>query len=94
MKKNISSKGKGLEIKISEIEENQDKLLDNFQLCQQGKCDCPTDEYSKLENLDIKHSENEIVLNLKPKSGQALNKQEVEKCINFVTGKVSKSKTD
>ena len=89
MKKSIKKKDKGLEIKISEAGTSQDSLLSNFQLCQQGKCDCPTDEYSKLENLDIESSEIQIVLNLKPKSGQSFDKKEVEKCINFVVDKVS-----
>ena len=90
MKKSIKEKGKGLEIKISETASRQDDLLNNFQLCQQGKCDCPTNEYSKLEKLDIESSENQIVLNLKPKTGQSFNKNEVEKCINFVVDKISK----
>lgn len=90
MKTSIRKKDKGLEIKISGIDSEQDSLLSNFQLCQQGKCNCPTNEYTKLENLDIESSENKIVLNLKPKSGQSLNKNEVEKCIDFVVDKVSK----
>ncbi len=93
MKKNIITKDNGLEIKISGIDSNQEELLSNFQLCQQGKCDCPTDEYSKLEKLDINSSETEIVLNLKSKSGQSFKKDEVEKCITFVVDKVSKNKT-
>ena len=75
MKKSIKKKDKNLEIKISEIESNQDSLLSNFQLCQQGKCDCPTDEYSKLENFNIESSDNQIILNLKPKSDQSFNKE-------------------
>ena len=90
MKKSIKKKDNSLEIKISEVDSDQGSLLSNFQLCQQGKCDCPTDEYSKLENLDIESSENQIILNLKPKSGQSFNKNEVEKCVNFVIDKVSK----
>lgn len=93
MEKSIKNNNEGLKIKISKIDSNKDSLLNNFQLCQQGKCDCPTNEYSKLENLEIESSEDEIILNLKPKAGQSFNKNEVEKCVNFVVDKVSKNNT-
>ena len=68
----------------------QNDLLKNFQLFQQGKCDCPSDEYKKLEDLDIKSSENEMVLKLKSKTNQTFDKNEVEKCVDYVVEKISK----
>ena len=90
MKHRIKTKNNGLEIKISDVNSNQDELLTNFQLCKQGKCDCPSDEYIKLENLDIKSTESEMILNLQAKKNQTFDKNEVEKCVEYVINKVSK----
>jgi hypothetical protein len=89
MKKNIKTNKDGLEIKIFDVDSKQDELLKNFQACQEGSCDCPSDEYVKLEKLDIKSSDNEIVLNLKAKKNQKFDKSEVEKCVDYVVNKVS-----
>ena len=72
------------------MDSKQDELLKNFQACQEGSCDCPSDEYVKLEKLDIKSSETEMTLNLKAKKDQTFDKAEVEKCVDYVVKKVSK----
>ena len=90
MKKEINSAPNGLEIKISDIDSKHEELLKNFQACQEGACDCPSDEYVKLEKLDIESTENEMTLNLKAKKDQTFDKDEVEKCVDYVVNKVSK----
>lgn len=90
MKHIIKSNKKGIEIKISGVNEKQDELLKSFELCQQGKCDCTTNEYKKLDVLQIESDKNEISLNLKAKSGEAFYKNEIEKCIDFTVKKVIK----
>lgn len=83
MKKDIKTKHDGLVIKISDVESKHDELLKNFQACQEGSCDCPSDEYVKLEKLDISSSDNEMVLNLKAKKDQKFDRDEVEKCVDY-----------
>jgi hypothetical protein len=90
MKKEIKTKQDGLVIKISDVDSKQDELLKNFQACQEGSCDCPSDEYVKLESLDIKSTDKEMVLNLKAKKDQKFDKEEVEKCVDYVLEKVTK----
>jgi len=89
MKKEIKTKQDGLQIKLSDVDSKQDELLKNFQACKEGSCDCPSDEYVKLESLDIQSSEDEMVLNLKAKKDQKFDKSEVEKCVDYVMNKVS-----
>jgi hypothetical protein len=89
MKQRIKTNKDGLEIKITEVNSNHDELLKNFQACQKGSCDCPSDEYVKLEKLDIQSSENEMVLNLKAKKNKTFDKFEVEKCVDYVVKKIS-----
>ena len=90
MKHDIKVKKDGLQIKISEIQSEHEELMINFQSCQEGKCDCPSDEYKKLADLTIKKSTDELVLDLKAKSKQQFDKSEVEKCVEYVINKVSK----
>jgi len=90
MKQRIKTNKDGLEIQITEVNSNHEELLKNFQACQEGSCDCPSDEYVKLEKLDIQSSENEMVLNLKAKKDHTFDKNEVEKCVDYVVNKVSR----
>ena len=90
MKHKIKNINEGIEIKIFGVSEKQEELLQSFELCQQGKCDCPTDEYKKLEDLQVNAEKDEISLNLKAKSGKQFDKNEIEKCIDFTINKVNK----
>jgi len=88
MKHKIKTTKNGVEIKISDVQEKHTELLQSFELCQKGQCNCPTDEYRKLQDLNIHSSENEILLHLKAKEGKKLDKSEIEKCIDFTIKKV------
>ncbi len=92
MKHTIEDKVNGLKIKISEVDSNHDELMSNFQSCKDGKCDCPSGEYVKLEDLQIQKTENELILELKAKDNLKFDKSEVEKCVKFVIDKVSNKK--
>ena len=88
MKYKIESKGNETNIKISETKGKQKKLLEAFQECQEGRCSCPTEEYSKLNSLDIENDENSISLKLKSKPGKNLDKGEISKCLEYTKKKV------
>ena len=91
MNHKISNQKDGIKIKISDVQEKQSELLQSFELCQKGQCDCPTDQYDKLEALNIQSSENEIILNLKAKEGEKFDGSEIEKCVDFT---IKKAKGD
>ncbi len=87
MKHKISTREDGIEIRISDVQEKQPELLQSFELCQKGQCDCPTDQYDKLEQLDIQSFGNEIRLNLKAREGEKFDGREIEKCVDFTIKK-------
>ena len=89
MKHEIKQQNENLTIKISDIKDKQNELLSSFESCQQGKCDCPTNEYKKLDSMDINSNDNDLVINLKSKKGQVFSKSEIEKCIEFTVNKIS-----
>lgn len=86
----INSDGSKINITIS-IDNNRENLLNNFELCKQGKCSCPTDEYKKLESLDIMEKEGVILLGLTPKSHNNFNIKEIEKCLEFSMNRKGKN---
>ena len=81
MKHIIKPDSEGLTVEVSEILEQQEQLLSAFQACREGRCACPTNEYEKLDSLEIAAQGGEIDLRLKAKSGQVLDSNEIEKCL-------------
>ena len=91
MKYKIKTAEDGLNIKVSEAGDKQEKLLEAFQECQEGRCSCPTDEYTKLDSLQIEKDEGAIHLHLTSKSEQAFNQEEISKCLEYMKGKITDS---
>ena len=91
MKYKIETKGNETNIEISEIKGKQKKLLEAFQECQEGRCSCPTQEYSKLNSLEIENNENSISLQPKSKPGKQLDKKKISKCLEYTKEKVKKA---
>lgn len=89
MKRIIKPNSQGLTIEVSEIEGKQERLLKAFQECREGRCSCPTDEYSKLDSLKVENSTGKISLRLKAKRGQKFNKTEIEKCLDHTDEQVN-----
>lgn len=89
MKYKIESKENEVNIEVSETKGKQKKLLEAFQECQEGRCSCPTQEFSKLNSLVIENDENSIRLKLKSKPGKQLDKREISKCLEYTKKKVS-----
>ena len=72
-----------LDIKISKKGHDAKKLLNSFNDCKNGNCSCPSNEYDKLETIDISvHDDNiEIVLETKP--DKSIDKSSIAQCIEY-----------
>ena len=88
VKRIIKSDSEGMTIEVSEIAGKEKQLLSEFQACQEGRCACPTDEYTKLNTLEINNSVGKITLRLAGKSGQVFEKAEIEKCLDHTERKL------
>ena len=75
-------------IEVTETKGKQEKLLQAFQECQEGRCTCPTQEYSKLDSLKIESDEDTIKLKLKSKPDVKFDESEIGKCLEHTKGKV------
>ncbi len=88
MKIRIDQAQHGMDILVGELGDNQQEMLEAFQACQEGRCTCPTDEYKKLESLDIQPGDDSLTLHLTVKAGQTLEPAEIEKCLHHTRDQV------
>ena len=92
MKYSISETNKGIEIQVENIGERKAELLESFQACQEGRCSCPTEEYKKLESLDIVQNGDAIHLQLKALAGETFNVNEINRCLEHTTQQAAEGK--
>ncbi len=88
MKYKVESSESEVNIEVTGTRGKQKQLLQAFQECQQGRCTCPTREYSKLESLEISSDEDTIKLKLKPKQDVNFDQSEIGKCLEYTKEKV------
>ena len=88
MKYKVESTENEVNIEVTETKGKQQKLLQAFQECQEGRCTCPTQEYSKLDSLEIASDQDTIKLKLKSKPDVNFDESEIGKCLEYTKGKV------
>ncbi len=89
MEANIKPTENGIQIDVTELEGKQDQLLEAFQECSEGRCTCPTQEYQKVESLEVVAGEDAIQLSIKAKDDQQIDTAEIEKCLEYTKKRVS-----
>lgn len=88
VKQVIKPDTEGLTVEVTEIAGQQERLLAELQTCREGRCSCPTDEYAKLESLEIDSSAGRIRLRLEAKPGRVFDPGEIEKCLEHTAKKL------
>jgi len=92
MKSDVKADTDSLTIEISEIQGKDKQLIEAFQECQEGRCSCPTNEYAKLESLEIEQTGGKLNLRLSAKEGEVFDTEEIGKCLDYTEKKVSSFK--
>ena len=78
----------GLTIRLTETGTGTDQLLGLLQECQEGRCDCPTDEYEKVSSLSVeRHDDDVVMMQLRSKPGERLDESGVRACIQHTIDK-------
>jgi hypothetical protein len=88
MKYKLSKQAQDIEIKVGDVEGQENQLLDAFQECQEGRCKCPTQEYQKLGSLQVEKVKGGISLRLKPKTGAEFDQAEIERCLAHTAARI------
>jgi len=92
MKSRIIKKKNGIDINITELKGGKEKLLEAFRECSEGRCTCPTQEYEKVETLNVIGTDKTIQLSIKSKENTVINAKEIEKCLEYTKDKISKKR--
>ena len=88
MKTKIVNQEGGVQIQVTDSGEHTDQLMAAFQECQEGRCSCPTQEYEKVESLNIEQSDEGITLSVKSKKGKQIDVGEIEKCLEHTKKRI------
>ena len=91
MKYAIKGKPQGLEIKIEQLGDKQNKVLESLQACAEGKCDCPTSQYEKLDSIQILPAGDSVSIELKAKAGETIEQSEIQRCLEYTGRQAAKS---
>lgn len=73
-------------IELADVGEQEGHLLAAFAQCQQGQCSCPTDEYQKVESMDVTSEEGDIHIQLRPKEGTSFYISQLTACLDYTVG--------
>lgn len=90
MKSKIISNKNGIDINVTELDGKKEELLEAFQECSEGRCSCPTQEYQKVETMNVIDTEGTIQLSITSKADEVIDTKEIEKCLEYTKNKVSK----
>ena len=84
----IDNEGSAVSVELTDTSGRAEALLDAFAECQSGHCTCPTDEYRKLESMNVQHTGETITLHLEAKPGSALDSAAIANCLEHTVAKV------
>ena len=87
MRYKVESNENEVSIEVSDTKGKHKGLLDAFKDCREGRCSCPTQEYSKLDALEIEHDEDSISLKLRSRPNERFDESEIKKCLEYTRGK-------
>ncbi len=80
---------RGVTIAIEGIGDKRDELLATFDECAQGRCACPTDEYEKVEAMEVVPAEETISIRLVARPGTAFDAAQIEHCLDYTVERTS-----
>ena len=83
-----------LHIRIDEVgsRQRQAQLLQALQECKEGRCTCPTNQYERLDAIEITPGDTAIDITLTPKAGESIDRQAIDRCLEYTADKLSRSK--
>ena len=93
MKHKITTSAEGaVDIHVSASDSERTKLLQGFQLCQTGQCDCPSDEYAKVESMNVNSDDSGIRIRLQAKPDNEIDERKVEECLAWAEEQANSKK--
>lgn len=85
----ITSTKTGVTIEVTGVGDAKQELLTAFGECQAGQCSCPTNEYEKVERMDVESSVDVIAIRLQAKPGTQFDTQDIAACLDHTVGRAT-----
>lgn len=91
MKHTIEAKPFGvLNITVEGVGDSTGRMLSALQECAEGRCNCPTPQYGKLSNIEIRTDSDAVTIRLDPRPNETLDVADIEKCLAYTEDKATK----
>lgn len=87
MRYHVNERTDRVEMRVTETGDRTPQLLASMQECQDGRCECPTDQYDLLEAMDVQVGDDDITVTLRPRPGQRLDVGELKTCLHYTVTK-------
>lgn len=84
------STGQVVAIELTEVGEKQAALLEAVQQCQEGRCDCTTDQYTKISAMAVEPGDDEVQIRLEAKPGERFVTAEIASCLEHIIAKIKR----
>ena len=81
MKIKSTQVGQALTVNIGDVT-NQSAILETIAGCADGTCACSTDEYKKVQSIDIVSGPDSIQLNIEVKPGEVIDPNCISDCLS------------
>ncbi len=72
--------GTKLTVNLDEVEDSS-QVINTIQSCADGQCACSTDEYKKVQNMEIIPGKDSLLLNIEVKSGEVIDPNCISDCL-------------
>ncbi len=80
MKIQSKQTGTSLVVNLEDVS-HRAEILETLQGCAQGECACSSDEYQKVESMQISESPDSITLNVQVKPGEVIDPSCISECL-------------
>lgn len=60
---------------------NPQEVIETIEACKDGNCACSTDEYQKVQSIEIQTNGNSMTLNVEVKPGEVIDPQCISDCL-------------
>ena len=80
----ITTTPEGLQLRVDAVGDARAELLDLLSSCADGACACASDEYQKVESMQVEPDELGITVSVRTKPGEAIDPSCVTECLGSV----------
>jgi hypothetical protein len=86
MKYWITEQGNGFSVRIDDVRDQEQALLDKLRRCRQSAWACPSGECRNVASVDERVDDGSIVLTLAPRPETRLDRAGITECLQYMLG--------